>query len=84
MRYSDPTWCTYSEKEHDSDDDLHEGHRVTRTKKVSFAEENEQFNLKPDPDVKVIPGLVINSIIFFFTNKDRLASAVLDGVLDSL
>ena len=30
--------------------------RATKTKKVSFAAENEQFHLKPDPDVKVIPG----------------------------
>jgi len=43
-----------SEKDHSEDDCLVD--RVTRTKKVSFAAENEQFNLKPDPDVKTIPG----------------------------
>ena len=42
-----------SEKEHSEDDIVD---RATKTKKVSFAAENEQFHLKPDPDVKVIPG----------------------------
>ena len=42
-----------AEMEH-SEDEL--GNRVTRTKKVSFAAEDEQFNLKPEPEVKTIPG----------------------------
>ena len=42
-----------SEIEH-SEDEL--GDKVMRSKKVSFAAENEQFNLKPEPDVKTIPG----------------------------
>ena len=55
--YGDEDEAGYaSEKEH-SEDDLVD--RATKTKKVSFAAENEQFNLKPDPDVKVIPGTLI-------------------------
>ena len=51
--YVSDTGYFASEIEH-SEDDL--GNKVTRTKKVSFATEDEQFNMKPDPDVKVIPG----------------------------
>lgn len=64
-----------SEMDH-SEDEL--GNRVTKAKKVSFAAENEQFNMKPEPDVKVIPGT--NMFCFAPSSTHEQPADLVDGV----